>query len=159
MSTAKQSQIKHQVTGKLLTAVIDKKKYTVSLEDDKAKVSIKKMIADYNKKNSTTLLDSLKALLTPVATKKATDLMVQKKQVKNQKKTVGKAAGVAKKKDAKLNEALNQVSELTTIKTELENKNKSLEDRIAELEKNSKVVAEVPKEVAKQAPQRRNGEY
>lgn len=159
MSTPKQSQIKHQVTGKLLTAVIDKKKYTVQLADDQSKISIKKLIADYNKKNSTALLESLKKLLTPVATKKATDLMVQKKQVKNQKKTVSRAAKTAQKEDKKLEEALATVSDLTLKNTEKDNTIKSLEDRLAALEKSANAVKEVPKEEIKQTPVRRSGEY
>lgn len=84
----KKEQIKMQSAGLLFTALIDKKKYTLKVEDKKEITSLKKLIESFNTLNSEAKKAKLIALLTPKQEKAKQEVLVLKKQVKNKEKTV-----------------------------------------------------------------------
>lgn len=105
--------IKQQLTGKLLTVIIDKKKYSLSSPDNALKLLIKKEIEKYNKKNSDLVLSKIIKLLTPEETKKKAELLVIKKQVHKQKKVVKGLLKASKKEVKKIKVKLDPRFEVT----------------------------------------------
>lgn len=152
MKNEKQLQIKKQIAAKHFTAIIERKKYIVEA-DAKLKETLTKKIELYNKKNSEAKLKEILKLLNPKTEKAKTDLVVAKKKLANEKKSVKKELGQAKQTDSKLTDAL---AEIEKLKQDNEQKDKELET----LRKASPVAKEVTHTPATEITQhKRSGEY
>jgi len=116
MAKQTKQEIKSQSAGAYFTAIVNKQKYTIKPSVEERNV-VKKEILAYNTKPSDNRLKKIISLLKPKEEKKKQEVLVLKKQVKNQEKENKKALPEKQKAIA---EVVKVVEEVVAKKEEVQ---------------------------------------